>query len=70
MGTVREISVSAAHTINLGGYSNSIRIEASVTVTVNEGEAWEEAKQAAHHVLRELLHENFNNQKDERRIYR
>ena len=59
---ITEFRVGCSKTINLGDYQ-SIRIEASVTVAVPEGEDLPTAKHLAQLELKSLLHETWQAQR-------
>ena len=61
---IREFTLGAAHTINLGNYS-SMRVEASITVTVPEGDDFEALKEKAQSELRRMLEETYRAQRRE-----
>jgi len=62
---IRQLTIGAAHTINLGNYS-SMRIEASITIDLPEGDDFELAKERAQTELRSLLEETLDRQKRDR----
>ena len=57
--------VGTSRTINLGNYE-SVRVEASVTVSVDEGADLTEIKKAAQVELRSLMEETYRAQKARR----
>lgn len=59
---ITEFRIGCSHTINLGDY-NSIRVEASVTVAVQDGEKVEDLKEGAQRELRALLEETYKAQR-------
>ena len=59
---IREFSVSCSKTVNLGNF-NSIRVEASLTVAVPEGDSFEELKRLAQVDLGILLEETYKSQR-------
>lgn len=61
MSTVTEFSIGCSKLINLGSYQN-IRIEASVTVSMDPGETLADASAAAQADLRRLLEETYSAQ--------
>ena len=61
MATVTEFSLGCSKTINLGNYQN-IRIEASVTVSVDANESLAKASDEAQQELRRLLEETYSAQ--------
>lgn len=64
---IKEFTVGASHTVNLGNYE-SLRIEASVTVTVNDGDDLASLKEAAQTELRDLTEKTFVAQHRRNRI--
>jgi hypothetical protein len=62
MNMIKEFTIGASHTINLGNYE-SLKIEASITVTPNEGEITEQEKTEAQSDLRALLVATYNDQR-------
>jgi hypothetical protein len=60
---IKEFTIGKSHTINLGNYE-SMRIEASVTVTVNDGDDWPALKDAAQRELRVLLEETYRQHRE------
>lgn len=58
---IREFSISFSRTFNLGNYE-SIRVEASVTVAVNEGGDLALLKEQAQADLKTLLQETYKAQ--------
>lgn len=61
MSTITEFSIGCSKTINLGNYQ-SIRIEASVTATMDPGESLADASAAAQQELRQLLEDTYKAQ--------
>lgn len=61
MSTVTEFSLGCSKTINLGNYQ-SIRIEASVTISMDPGETLADASAAGQEELRRLLEETYKAQ--------
>lgn len=59
---IREFEISVSKTINLGQY-NSIRVEASLTVCVPEGDDFAELKRLAQEDLALLLAETYKAQR-------
>jgi hypothetical protein len=66
---ITQFTVGASRTINLGNFE-SMRVEASVTIDLNEGENFDDCKIGAHRELRKLLEETYRNltKKDHERI--
>ena len=58
---IREFSVGCSRTINLGNFE-SLRVEASVTVAVPEGDNYDILKGKAQVELRTLLEETYKAQ--------
>ena len=58
MSTITEFSVGASRTINLGNYE-SLRIEASVTVSMDAQDSLAAASDAAQKELRKLLEQTY-----------
>ena len=61
MSTITEFSIGCSKTINLGNYQ-SLRIEASVTVSVDATETLADASASAQEELRRLLEETYKAQ--------
>jgi len=59
---ITEFRIAAAHTLNLGDF-NSMRIEASLTISVPDGDDYEVLKDKAQSELRRLLEETFKAQR-------
>jgi hypothetical protein len=57
---IKEFSVLVGHTINLGNYE-SLRVEAGVTVSVEESD-WETVRMQAQEALKTLLQDSFHEQ--------
>lgn len=57
---ISQFTIGTSRTINLGNYE-SIRVEASVTINVDDGD-WPEVKRAAQIELRQLLEETLKAQ--------
>lgn len=55
---LKEFTVGASHTINLGNYE-SLRVEASVTVVIQEGEDYGTLRENAQKDLRTLLEQTY-----------
>lgn len=68
---ITQFTIGLSRTINLGNFE-SMRIEASVTVDINDGEKFEDCKIGAQRELRTLLEETFRyqNRKKEEQIER
>lgn len=58
MARVTEFSVGASRTLNLGNYE-SLRIEASVTVSMDAQDSLAAASEAAQKELRKLLEQTY-----------
>jgi endonuclease IV len=63
---IKDFTVHAGHTINLGNFEN-LKIEASVTFTVEDGEDFAVIKVRAQQDLRALLEETFRAQRSKMR---
>ena len=61
---IKEFTIGAAHTINLGNFS-SMRVEASLTVELPEGDDFEVLKEKAQSELRRMLEETYRAQRRE-----
>lgn len=61
MKEITEFHIAASHTINLGNYS-SFKVEAGITVNVNEGADFEALKLNAQAALKNLLRETYRAQ--------
>ena len=61
MSRITEFSIGCSKTINLGNYQN-IRIEASVTVSLDANESLADAGDAAQQELRQLLEATYKAQ--------
>lgn len=61
MAHVSEFSIGCSKTINLGNYQ-SLRIEASVTVSLDAHESLADASDSAQQQLRDLLEETYTAQ--------
>lgn len=59
---IKQFSIAAAHTLNLGNYQ-SFRIEASLTVEVPEGDDFEVLRDKAQTELRRLLEDTYRSQR-------
>jgi hypothetical protein len=59
---ISEFRVGAGHTINLGNFNN-LKIEASVTVEVNEGDDVDALHTQAQAKLRSMLEETYRTQR-------
>jgi len=59
---ITEFRIGCSHTVNLGNF-NSIRIEASLTVAVPEGDDYQALCDRAQTALRELLEDTYRAQK-------
>lgn len=59
---IKQFSIAAAHTLNLGNYQ-SFRIEASLTVEVPEGDDFEVLRDKAQTELRRLLEDTYRLQR-------
>jgi hypothetical protein len=62
MSKIKEFTVGASHTINLGNYE-SLKIEASITVEPEGEEITEQEKSEAQSDLRALLVATYNDQR-------
>ena len=65
---IREFTVGCSRTVNLGNFE-SVRVEASVTVSVPEdrGQSLMEMKEMAQNELRKLMEETYRNQYADKR---
>jgi hypothetical protein len=63
---MKEFTIGASHTINLGHYE-SLRVEASVTKSLNQGDDVLAEMQRAQSELRELLQSTFYQQREKLR---
>lgn len=61
MSTVTEFSIGVSKTINLGNFQ-SLRVESSVTVSMDPGETLADASAAAQEELRQLLEQTYKAQ--------
>lgn len=61
MSTVTEFSIGVSKTINLGNFQ-SLRVEASVTISMDPGETLADASAAGQEELRRLLEETYRAQ--------
>lgn len=59
---ITEFRVGAAHTFNLGNFE-SFRIEASITISVNEGDDYEALTTQAQAALKEQLTRTYTEQR-------
>ena len=58
MPQINEFHIGCSKTINLGNYQN-LRIEASVTVSMDAGDSLANASEAAQEELRRLLEQTY-----------
>ena len=58
MSQLRELRVGTARTINLGNFEN-LRVEASLTVTVDDGDDIAAVRAKAQQQLREVMEETY-----------
>ena len=58
MATISQFTVGSSRTINLGNFE-SLRVEASVTTDLNDGEHWSDKVGEAHGALRKLMEETY-----------
>ena len=58
---IREFHIGAGHTFSPAPYE-SYKVEASLTVTVNDGDDYGEAVTKAQETLRELLRDTYSKQ--------
>ena len=63
---IKEFTIGAARTINLGNYE-SMRIEALVTGIKEDNESWEASKNLVQLELRKLLEETYLAQKRDKK---
>lgn len=63
---IKEFTIGAAHTINLGHYE-SMRVEASVTVHVTNEDDLDQLRNNAQVELRSMLEETYKRQRRERK---
>ena len=61
MRMIKEFTVGVKHVVNMGGYE-SLHIEASVTISVEEDDTWETTRQQAQEALTTLLRESYKQQ--------
>lgn len=59
---IKEFHIGCSHTVNLGDF-NSIKVEASVTVAIKEGDNLVDQKGRAQEELRALLEETYKAQR-------
>ena len=59
---ITSFSVGACHTINLGNYE-SLKVEASIVVTVDDSEPYPDVTARAQTQLRELLEKTYKAQR-------
>lgn len=55
---IREFTVGASKTVNMGNF-NSLRVEASVTYTLEEGQEFRDQYTICMHQLRSMLNDNY-----------
>jgi hypothetical protein len=55
---IREFTVGASKTVNMGNF-NSLRVEASVTYTLEEGQEFRDQYTICMHQLKSMLNDNY-----------
>lgn len=63
---ITQFTVGCSRTINLGNFEN-VRVESSVTVTLEDGQNLDRCKAMAQQELRKLLEETYRNQYADRK---